>query len=132
MNKTETMEIMYNSTWGGWQPSQKALNMYYERKKAEDSDFKIVCWADIERDDRVLIEIFRELGDEFDVDCSKTKIRTIDKKYEKYYRIENYDGNEDIVVEVERYHLDLVKTILQNERMTDTEKINEMKNGLNI
>ena len=132
--KEETIQVLYNTCLGRWNPSDKAMALYNARKKAENPAFVEVVqyglW--LERHDPVLVDLFYELGNKFDEDCSATKVRKISKKYKDYYYIENTEGYEDIIIAMDRYHLDKVKTILQNDLLTDKEKINEMKKNLRL
>lgn len=51
------------------------------------------------RNDPILIQIYKELGNDFDGMCSKSRIEKILKKYEYFYYIEEYDGKESIKID---------------------------------
>ena len=71
----EEIGVLYNNCYGGWEISNQA-NKLYKSRKTKNSNFTI-------RSDPVLIQIYNELGDEFDNDySSKTSIEKIPKKYE--------------------------------------------------
>jgi hypothetical protein len=95
-----------------------------------------------ERNDPILIEIYKELGDEFDyIKYSKTLIKKIPKKYEKYYYITEYDGLEEVNIDYAKYEADYlkirieniksilenIKSILENDTIDNDEKINQLK-----
>ena len=131
--KEETIQVLYNACLGRWNPSAEAMARYNTRKKAENPAFvevQLAVW--LERDDPVLVDLFHELGCKFDEECSATKVRKITKKYKEYYHIENTEGYEDIIIAMDRYHLDKMKTIFQNDLLPDREKINEMKKNLRL
>ena len=54
----------------------------------------------------------------------EVKSEKIPKKYEKFYGIYEYDGKEEVYMDYNKY--DLISTIF-HETMTDTEKINKLK-----
>ncbi len=112
----ETIEVLYNYAYGGYGLSEKALKMLEERKTNDESEY--------DRDAPLIIQIFNELGDEFNGKCCKVKSKKILKKYEKFYDISEYDGKERVEIDYDKY--DLVSTIF-HETMTDSEKIIKLK-----
>ena len=82
------------------------------------------------RQDPILVQIYKELGDNFDGKYSKTKIKKILKKYENYYDIDEYDGKECVKINYTKYKLDniynKIKEILQSNN-NDNTKINEIE-----
>lgn len=99
MSKEETFEILLNEAYGGWGISQKARELY----KARSDDKKPVLHHEWRRDP-ILIQIFRELGDEFNGEYCKAYVTTIKKKYENYYSIFDYDGSESIDIDHKLYN----------------------------
>ena len=123
----EEIEVLFNDCYGGWQISNKA-NKLYELRKTEKSENYIR-----KRSDPILVQIYKELGDEFDGGKhSKTEIEKIPKKYEKYYIISEYDGLETVEIDYTLYELDhlkqKIKEILENNHMDNDEKINQFTN----
>ena len=122
----EEIEILYNKKYGGWTISDKAKELYKLRTTNNvDSDFH-------ERNDTILIQIYKELGKEFDdKKFSKTLIKKIPKKYEEYYYISEYDGLETVNIDYTKYELDNliknIKKILGNNNFDNNEKINQFK-----
>jgi len=122
-NNEEEIEILYNDIYGGWRMSNKA-NKLYALRTTKDSNYYLFI-----RSDPVLIQIYNELGDEFDGKHSKTVIAKIPKKYENYYYISEYDGLETIEINYTKYELDIlkknIKEILENNSIDNDEKINQ-------
>jgi hypothetical protein len=115
----ETIEVLYNAAYGGYNLSEKAMKMFEERKTIEE-----VRYAEYDRDTPLILQIFHELGDEFSGKCCRVKSKKIKKKYENFYNITEYDGKER--VEIDYYKYELVSTLL-DDTMTDSEKINKLK-----
>ena len=107
----ERIEIMVNSCYGGWHPSDKAIKLYHSRVRKTNPDFIEVesfsfCFDRSYRHDPILVQIFKELGDEFDEVFSKTRLVSISKKYEKFYSIseeEEADGIETVGIDILSY-----------------------------
>jgi hypothetical protein len=126
----EEIEILYNKKYGGWTISDKAMELYKLRTTNNlDSYFH-------KRNDTILIQIFKELGNEFDdKKYSRTLIKKIPKKYEDYYYISEYDGLETVNIDYTKYELDNlkknIKEILENNNFDNNEKINQFKKMIN-
>jgi hypothetical protein len=80
-NNKEEIEVLFNDCYVNWKISNKARELYKERKM-KDSNYYLH-----KRNDPILIQIYNELGNEFDEKYSKTNIERIPKKYENYYYI---------------------------------------------
>ena len=98
----EEIEVLYNHCYGKWVFSNKAKELYALRKMNNNNKCR-------RRSDPILIQIYNELGDEFDGNCSSTKIEKIPKKYENYYFISEYDGLETVEIDYTKYQLDNLK-----------------------
>jgi len=130
MNSQETdneeeIEILYNATYGGWTISDKAMELYSLRKTESSNNYVR------KRINPILIQIYKELSDEFDGKYSKTLIQKIPKKYEKHYYISEYDGLETVDIDYTKYELDNlkknIKEILENNNIDNDKKINQIK-----
>jgi hypothetical protein len=124
-NNEEKIEVLYNGCYGCWRISIKARELYILRKTNNSNNYLS------KRSDPVLIQIYKELGDEFDGEnYSKTEIEKIPKKYENYYYISEYDGFETVIIDYTRFELDNlkknIKEILQNNSIDNDEKINQL------
>ena len=121
----EEIEILYNTRYGRWVISNKAMELYKLRKTINFNYYLH------KRNDPILVQIYKELGDEFDGNCSSTKIEKIPKKYENYYFISEYDGLETVEIDYTKYQLDnlkqKIKEILEENSIDNDEKINQLK-----
>jgi hypothetical protein len=119
----EEIEVLYNDCHGRWEISDKANELYTLRKPNNYNNYVR------RRSDPILIQIYNELGDEFDKKHSKTSIEKIPKKYENYFYISEYDGLEQVEIDYTKYKLDniytKIKEILQSNNDNNT-KINEI------
>ena len=122
----EEIEVLLNDCYGGWQISNKANKLYELRRKKDSNNYNYIR----KRSDPILVQIYKELGDEFDGGKhSKTGIENIPKKYEKYYIISEYDGLESVEIDYTKYELDhlkqKIKEILENNDIDNHEKIKQ-------
>ena len=129
MVNEEEIEILLNICYGGWNISEKAIELYKLRNSnynLSENEFDYY----FNRHDPILVQIYKELGHDFDCKYSKTKIKKILKKYENYYDIDEYDGKEYVKINYTKYKLDniynKIKEILQNNN-NDNTKINEIE-----
>jgi len=127
MINEEEIEILYNNRYGGWKISEKAIELY---KLRSDNSTEIEFNYYYDRNNTILIQIYKELGNDFDNKYSITKIKKIPKKYENYYFIDEYDGKEYVKIDYTKYKLDniynKIKEILQSNN-NDNTKINEIE-----
>jgi hypothetical protein len=127
MTNEEVIEVLYNNNYdyAGWKISKKAIELYKLRKNVNEFEIDFCC-----RTDTILVQISKEVGDDFDDKSSITKIKTIPKKYENYYYIEQDCGKECVEIDKTRYKLDIMynkmKQILQSNN-NDNIKINEIE-----
>ncbi len=119
------IKILYNNAYGKWDPSLDAINLYNTKMQLFDPENynPIKSTLYLSRHDPILIEVFLELGLNFDNKFSKTEIYNIDKKYEKYYFITNTYGKEQINININKYRKDKIKELLFNLDLSDNEKI---------
>ena len=124
-NNNEEIEVLYNRCYGGWGMSDKAKELYTLRKTKDSTDYLRT------RSNPTLIQIYNELGADFDSKYSKTKTEKIPKKYENYYYITEYDGLETVEIDYSKYELDYlkknIKSILENNTLDNDEKVNQLK-----
>jgi hypothetical protein len=105
----EFIEILYNTSYGGWGISDKAIELYKLRNVNDNSmALEYECHELLSRTDPILIQIYNELGDEMNTKCCKIRIKKIPKKYENYYYISEYHGRESIAIDFTNYKLDTV------------------------
>ena len=129
MVNEEEIEILLNICYGGWNISKKAIELYKLRNPSYNLSKNEFDYY-FNRHDPILVQIYKELGDNFDGKHSKTKIKKILKKYENYYDIDEYDGKECVKINYTKYKLDnmynKIKEILQSNN-NDNTKINEIE-----
>lgn len=95
-------EVLINTDYGGFETSDEVDELYTFRtgKKYDD-----------DREDLVMIQIYKEVGSEhFGGDVS---LEYIENKYRGFYEIIEYDGLESIQIDESAYKLDLLKTKIQ-------------------
>lgn len=128
MTTTEdNIEILFNAHYGGFYPSNKSTEIYNRRMREINSEFiPIKTCIHVKRHDKLLVQIFRELGDEFATMKRNTiEIYSIPKKYENCYIIDKYEGIEYISVDINKYILKKISEILVSNNNHD-DKINEI------
>jgi hypothetical protein len=114
VNNLENIEVMVNSCYGRWEPSALASELYITRMRQknpkfipeESFSFSFPC---VKRHDPILLQIYKELGTEFDEEYSQTRLVNIPKIYENYYSITEdaeADGIEKVVIDMIKYKLD--------------------------
>jgi hypothetical protein len=134
MHKEETIKVLYNTCYGELRPSNKAIELYNLRMKEIDPNFILIdnienTIDDLLRHDPILIEIYYEIGKEFDGKYSNAKIGEIPKKYEKYYYIRDYDGFETLIIDYSKYELNEIKNKIREilkSNITNDEKISQL------
>ena len=121
----EEIGVLYNACYGGWGISPKAYELY----KTRNNNVSPRGRRKIIRTDPILIQIYHELGPDFDTKYSKTEIDIFPKKYANYITFTEYDGSESVDIDYAQYELDNIKNkikeILQSSFSND-EKINEL------
>jgi len=83
------VKVVINEDFGGFGLSDDAEALYKERKGITDPDW---WYADIARDDPLLIQIVEEMGDKADGTFASLRIVEIPDGVNWY--IEEYDGRE--------------------------------------
>lgn len=133
MVNEEEIEILINICYGGWNISKKAIELYKLRNPSYVNENEFGYYFN--RDNPILVQIYKELGNDFDGKYSKTKIKKILKKYENYYDIDEYDGKEYVRINYTKYKLDniynKIKEILQSNN-NDNAKINEIEQFISV
>ena len=142
MSDTKTIQILYNSCYGGWCPSKKAIDLYNVRMTGINPNFKNIDKYSIDnvsRHDPILVEVYNELKEEFDYGegekYSKTELETIPAKYTNYYVICEYDGLENVSIDTTTYKMctmtDEINEKLELNIANDEKKINMLTEYMN-
>ena len=109
------IKILYNDCYGGFNFSNEFTAEYEERTSKKIGEHRYIgSGSDSIRIDPVAIAIFEERGREW---CSglraSLEIRQIPATFAKYWEIEEYDGNEYVVVNVDGALADVLETYIQ-------------------
>jgi len=115
------IEILYNNNYCSWEISEKAIELYKLRSNITEFELADCC-----RNDPILVQIYKELGNDFNDKSSRTKIKKIPKKYENYYFIGDDCGKEYINIDKTGYIYYKIKEILKSTNNNDL-KINEIE-----
>ena len=83
------MKVVINTCYGGFGLSEVAKQRYQEL-----SGKKPAWWTELKRNDKYLVQVVEELGKAADCSCSELAI--VDIEPGRWYKIEEYDGNEEI------------------------------------
>ena len=135
--ETDIIEVLYNDSFVEWKPSMLANNLYNLRQTIIDPTFSFIDFENdiLNRHDPVLVQIYRELGCDFDdKNGSRTRIHKIPKKHLDNYDIISIDCKEVVIISTLCYKLEQfennLKSVLENDTMTDGDKLNEINNLL--
>jgi hypothetical protein len=122
------IEVLINGCFGGFVLSDKVCDLYNQRKiKKLGEDDELSPHCEVDRSDPILLKIFHEIGsDNFSGLCSCISIKTIPKKYQYFYSIDEYDGMESIKINHEQYVIDKFESILDSD-MSNDDKILELQ-----
>ena len=128
----QSAEIIINSCYGGFSFSDKAIEEYKKQLQAMGSNIlfddnkKYRCDDDL-RKDPVMIDIVRRLRKESHGRHAKLTIDRYNPELTKYIKIKDYDGREWIDADIELYRMDLIKNVLTDTTMTDSDKLAQIK-----
>jgi hypothetical protein len=125
------ISVLYNACYGGFGISKLALQRYNEKIKEQNPEFTEVEYDfEISRIDPVLVEVFHELGEEFNDKYSKIKIYNIPAKYKNFYYIDEYDGKETVDIRFQSYRNYKIQSIVNDTTIDDSMKVQQIKDVL--
>lgn len=102
-----TIKILYNDCYGGFGFSEEYAAAYKERTGREVNTFSQLFRAI--RADPVAVELFERLGAKrASGENASLSVREIPALFERYWTIEEYDGNEWVYVNVNEAYADLL------------------------
>ena len=97
--------VLYNRIFGsGFIPSSKVRELYDLQDTNNVNEYHHIFYKN--RHDPVLVDIYYELGNDFNGPSSNIFVKMIDKKYEDYYSIIEYGGLEAVVIDYKRFERD--------------------------
>jgi flavin-dependent dehydrogenase len=88
------MKIVINTEHSGFGLSETAQRRYLELIGKNPDDWCNYTWSNIDRTDKVLVQVVEELGDEANDLFSHLEVEEIEAG--THYRILNYDGVETV------------------------------------
>lgn len=121
------MEIMINKRYGGFGLSIEACLKYLDAV-GYVMDPHYLC-HEIDRTDKIMIRIVKDLGTKAHTHFSEIGIRVIDPKFEKFYEIEEYDGMEFLEIHYDKYKLHQIQQIVKD-NVDDATSIRMIQNVL--
>ena len=122
-----SIEVMINECYGGFSVSNSAINEYRKRCPEKEA----VCNYDVDRDDAVMIQIFKEMGERANGKHAQIKLQQIPARYARHYSIGEYDGLEHVVIHYNAYKIHAAKEILSDKNLTKSEKLTRISTVLN-
>lgn len=121
------IEVLFNGCFGGFKVSDEALgaiNKYFEENNKKKVNKHCIDF----RTDPDVLKIYHLLGNQrFSGKFSNITVDLIDSKYKDFILIEEYDGLENVTVNMARYNLCKMNEILDSNTLSDSEKIKELK-----
>lgn len=119
--QTDSIEVMYNACYGGFNFSELVVEEYYKAKGILDFKDKKLPRSlhRIDRADPVMIEVVKRLGDKASGLCAKIKLIEVPRKFAAHYRLVEYDGYEGVEVDLETYKFDSIRAVLDDETVKD-------------
>jgi hypothetical protein len=128
----ELMDVLCNNCHGVFSISDKAIDIYNMRKGVNSNHNPIQSGFYLSRHDPVLLQIYHELGKDFNYkDYSNIITVKIPKKYKNCYKISEYDGLEQVIIDENEYKINVINYILMNDKISSFEKLNEIDNLIN-
>ena len=134
VNDEETIDILYNTSYGGFGVSAKATQLYNKKKKEIEPNFiekKYIFGNKDERTDLILIRVYNELGKDFNNSYSNISIYKIPSKYKNFFKIVSYDGKESIEIDYDKYTVENIHELMQNENLSSVDKLKQLKKIIN-
>lgn len=120
-----SMMVLINGCYGGYSVSQYALEEY--NKETGKSFDHYDEYSNDFRTDQIMCRIVEKLGTSANGMSAELCIYSINKKYEHYIKISEYDGRESIDIDFANYKLDQIKSIVQSS-IDDKTKSQQIKN----
>ena len=131
-----TSEILLNGAYGGFSLSKEAVAKYNEKLREINLEHKDFCERGYDlhphkyRMEPILINIVKELGDKANGTHCKIYIESFNSEFKNYIKIHEYDGQEDLEIDIQSYRLDLIKEVVNSDLSSD-DKISKIKEVLN-
>jgi hypothetical protein len=118
----DVFKILINKKYGGFGFSTRAIELYKLRNPNTEYSGSRNLRTDIE-----MIKIVEELGPLANSEFSSLCVETIPAIYKNHWNISEYDGMENIVIKYDRYKLDEVARIVNDNEISDELKVKQLK-----
>ena len=122
MNPNETFKVVYNASYGGFGLNKSAL-AEYNRRSSKNVKFN----DSIDRTDTVLVDMVETMGNTINETYSKLKVKEFPIKYKSFLWWNEYDGNELVKVDYDKYIIHHIKCVKDNNSITAEEKIKQIQ-----
>jgi hypothetical protein len=114
-------EVLYNRCYGGFSISDEAVN---ELKKRLPNENITKTLFNFNRTHPVILEVYHLLGSErFSGKNARIEVEYINTKYKDHIRIREYDGVEDIEIDINSYKLYKIAEMINSTSLLESEKI---------
>jgi len=114
-------EVLYNRCYGGFSISDEAVN---ELKKRLPNENITKTLFNFNRTHPVILEVYHLLGSErFSGKHARIEVEYINTKYKDHIRIREYDGVEDIEIDINSYKLYKIAEMINSTSLLESEKI---------
>lgn len=107
------MKVLINDCYGSFCISEEALNLY-NLKRINNCLEPVKNGHNLVRHDKLLVEVYEEIGLKMNSRHCTIKIEEIDDKYEKYYKLNEYDGAEELIILYNKYIVDEILKLICN------------------
>lgn len=116
---SEYVYVMYNSCYGGFSLSKAAVAEY--RRRCPEAVH--VRARNVERHDPVMVQIVLEIQEKANGHYANIKLERIPVEYVNHYKIDEYDGLENVQIQYDKYRVDSVRSILKDQALNKTDKL---------
>jgi len=120
----EVVEVMYNNGYGGFEISKEAAEMYAERIKPNVDDYPERLMSGLrfsDRQNKVMIEVVKELGIRANTTYSNIQIKKFPQKYADHIELDEYDGWESLSVNLDHYKVAKIDKVI-NATLTNSKE----------
>ena len=125
IDSIDSIKILCNTCYGDFQ-----LSTAFEKEYAERTGHSLFekgrnfrTGSESVRCDPTVLAIFEEKGTEWSSgECAVLEIHTIPAIFEKYWEIDDYDGNETVRIMISEAYADILHTFMENE-LGDLDKL---------
>lgn len=106
--------VIYNSSYGGFNYSQKALQLYNQSGQSTEKDSYHT--ESPTRFDQIMVQIVEQLGKEASGDCSSLRLVYVCQEHLPFIHISEYDGMEDVMIDWGIYALTIIHQVTQSDQ----------------